>query len=277
LGMSPVGHAIPDSVINSYPKPGFQNAPNFCDDTDKSLGTYSFNVPPMDDGFYTFTWLWAFNGPQDYYSTCFEVEVVADAATRQGRLQARGQSDFSLPCDDGPTSVSGQPGSMEGCTVDPVTQGPPTTTQPPTQAPTNAPTNAETVAPTQAPTMAPMAGDMGYVLANQMTGKIILPGPQVPAAQREIHVRFFADCVAVARPNFWYARMSYTHDNSGNVLHRFRRHSDDTTESIHYVLIQDNADDINRGYVGFHWAFTGGCRMLQYPTEIHVIDTPITV
>ena len=28
-----------------YPKSGFQNAPNFCQGTDKAMATYSFNVP----------------------------------------------------------------------------------------------------------------------------------------------------------------------------------------------------------------------------------------
>ena len=42
---------------------------------------------------------------------------------------------------------------------------------------------------------------------------------------------------------------------------------------IHYILQQENADDIKRGYVGFHWAFDGGCQMLDYPTDVHVIDT----
>lgn len=31
--------------LGQYPRPGYQNAPNFCDNTDGSLGTYSFNVP----------------------------------------------------------------------------------------------------------------------------------------------------------------------------------------------------------------------------------------
>jgi len=43
LGVSPVGQE--NTNPSSYPKPGFQNAPLFCRDTDKSLGTYSFNVP----------------------------------------------------------------------------------------------------------------------------------------------------------------------------------------------------------------------------------------
>ena len=44
LGVSKFGYAASSSYQN-YPKPGYQNAPKFCEDTDKSLGTYSFNVP----------------------------------------------------------------------------------------------------------------------------------------------------------------------------------------------------------------------------------------
>jgi len=44
LGISPFGQQA-GNLVNVYPKPGFQNAPNFCKDKDKSLGTYSFNVP----------------------------------------------------------------------------------------------------------------------------------------------------------------------------------------------------------------------------------------
>lgn len=44
LGTSPTGYAA-SSVYTKYPKPGYQNAPNFCENTDKSMGTYAFNVP----------------------------------------------------------------------------------------------------------------------------------------------------------------------------------------------------------------------------------------
>ena len=65
LGISPFGFQVPDDEITKYPKPGFQNAPAFCEDTDKALGTYSFNVPTdFATGEYTFVWLWAFNGAQ---------------------------------------------------------------------------------------------------------------------------------------------------------------------------------------------------------------------
>lgn len=31
--------------LGTYPRPGYQNAPKFCANTDRALGTYSFNVP----------------------------------------------------------------------------------------------------------------------------------------------------------------------------------------------------------------------------------------
>ena len=71
LGISPFGFQVPDDEITKYPKPGFQNAPAFCEDTDKALGTYSFNVPTdFATGEYTFVWLWAFNGAQVCTGIC---------------------------------------------------------------------------------------------------------------------------------------------------------------------------------------------------------------
>ena len=43
LGISPVGAANINPDI--YPKPGYQNAPKFCENTDKAMGSYSFNIP----------------------------------------------------------------------------------------------------------------------------------------------------------------------------------------------------------------------------------------
>lgn len=271
LSVSPVGHSVPDSEINSYPKPGFQNAPAFCEDTNLALGTYSFNVPAdMEPGEYTFVWLWAFNSATDYYSTCFEVIVADNAQAREATLAGRGQTDFSLPCDTSPTS-NGEAGSLVGCNGQVTTPPPPPpSTQQPTQ--TQAPQTSQNPMPTGQP---PAGGDMGYVISTQMTGKIILPGPDEPPARREIHVRFYADCAEVARPNFWYARLDHKHDQDGNVLHRFRRSdggSGDASVAVHYVLFQESQEDIQRGYVGFHWAFETGCRMLQYPTDVHVVD-----
>jgi len=57
---------------------GFQNCPNFCNNKDKALCTGNFTVPTATTpGTYTFQWYWAFNGPQDLYSTCYEAVIVA--------------------------------------------------------------------------------------------------------------------------------------------------------------------------------------------------------
>ena len=44
LGVSPFGFSV-GKKYREYPKPGYQNAPNFCKNMDKAMGTYSFNVP----------------------------------------------------------------------------------------------------------------------------------------------------------------------------------------------------------------------------------------
>ena len=43
LGASLFGNSLKNP--DEYPKPGYQNAPNFCNDTDKSMASYSFNIP----------------------------------------------------------------------------------------------------------------------------------------------------------------------------------------------------------------------------------------
>ena len=50
LGVAPVGFNVPDDVTTQYPKPGFQNAPKFCENTDKSLATNSFTIPDLHPG-----------------------------------------------------------------------------------------------------------------------------------------------------------------------------------------------------------------------------------
>ena len=45
LGRSPSGHSTPDEVTKTYPKPGYQNAPKFCENMDKALATNDFTVP----------------------------------------------------------------------------------------------------------------------------------------------------------------------------------------------------------------------------------------
>ena len=50
LGVAPVGYQIPDQTTTKYPKPGFQNAPKFCENTDKALATNHFNIPNLQPG-----------------------------------------------------------------------------------------------------------------------------------------------------------------------------------------------------------------------------------
>jgi len=269
LGISPFGHQVPDSEVGKFPKPGFQNAPAFCEDTDKALSTYSFNVPlDIGEGTFTFVWLWAFNGPQDYYSTCFDVEIVGTAEERKNKMQARGQNDFSLICDSSPIST-GAPGSMIGC--DTQMGGGDNDTSDGTDGSDDEDTDDTHDDHHQNDDMDDGTG--GSVYVNQMTGKIYLPTAVNQPSKREIHVIFYADCATVARPNFWYARLDYKTNDGGDILHRFRR-SDGGTQShaIHYVLQQDDEDDIKRGYVGFHWAFEGSCKILQAPAKVHVVD-----
>ena len=43
---------VSDPDQDSFPRPGYQNAPAFCENTDKSMGTYSFNIPDdFEQGF----------------------------------------------------------------------------------------------------------------------------------------------------------------------------------------------------------------------------------
>ena len=48
-GVSPFGFGT-DAQTMIYPKPGFQNAPKFCENTDKALATYTFEVPNIATG-----------------------------------------------------------------------------------------------------------------------------------------------------------------------------------------------------------------------------------
>ena len=118
---------------------------------------------------------------QDYYSTCFEVEVVSDAAARQAKLAARGQNDFSLPCDTSVTST-GEVGSTIGCD----TSGSNTGSGSTGSGSDNDSDNDNDVVPTEDPDFDPAT--MGSVYTNQMTGKIYLPTASVQPSKRKIHV-----------------------------------------------------------------------------------------
>lgn len=45
LGISPFGHERTEAEITTYPKTGYQNAPKFCENTDKALATAAFYIP----------------------------------------------------------------------------------------------------------------------------------------------------------------------------------------------------------------------------------------
>merc|ERR1712136_541047 len=174
LGTSLVGSG--NIAPDTYPKPGYQNAPKFCENTDKAFASYSFNVPTAEEmapGFYTFVWRWSFNGPTDIYTTCFDVEIVPTIEDRNSRLENKFEIlDFTTIC--GGTLSNNGVGSSVGCNgvtappVVPSTDGPVVTQEPTngpiTQEPTNGPITQE---PTQVPTQPPVIG-----VDNAATGKI---------------------------------------------------------------------------------------------------------
>jgi len=59
---------------------GFQNCPQFCTNADKCLCTGCFQIPTnLALGKYTFLWEWAFNTDTDLYTSCFDVNIVANS------------------------------------------------------------------------------------------------------------------------------------------------------------------------------------------------------
>ncbi|CBY24786.1 unnamed protein product [Oikopleura dioica] len=255
LGRSPTGNGVD---TEAYPKIGYANAPAFCEDTDKSLGTYSFNIPvDYPAGSYTFSWVWAFNGPTDYYSTCFEVEIVNDKAARDAIVLGRGQSITTAICDATGTST-GEAGSTVGCDGAETTQ-PPTTTPGTGTGGNGGHSGAGT-------------GD-AEIRTNQMTGNIILQPAASGITRREIHVVFFGECSDDAVPNFWYADMTGTTSGDGSLLRK--RRSDGTgLNEQHFVLVQTAAEDIQRAKIGFHWGFSNdGCELLEMSSVVHVTDS----
>ncbi|CAH1780838.1 unnamed protein product, partial [Owenia fusiformis] len=118
LGTAPYGYDVSDQVTMTYPKPGFQNAPKFCENPDKALATFAFNLPAnFETGRYTFVWAWYFNGPTDLYTGCWEADIVASKTERDAILKQRAQTTAS------PVNVAGQ-----------VVRPSPGPSQPPTEA-----------------------------------------------------------------------------------------------------------------------------------------------
>jgi len=260
LGISPFGHSTSDSVANSYPKPGYQNAPKLCDDTDKALATYSFNVPEnLEVGEYTFVWLWAFNSPTDYYSTCFEVEIVETPEERENIFKSRGQFDFSLPCDSSITST-GDAGSMVGCGGDNGSTGGDTGKPTPKPTPKPGTTQATTLKTTSVRTTTEKIIDTQHSKINfkQMTGSIQLPDPAGKLSRRQVFVTFYDECARMSNPNFWYASKIGTTDANNKIT---------------FELEQKSRDDINRKEIGFHWAFSGNGCDYENAVDVRTVDT----
>ncbi|XP_067949971.1 uncharacterized protein [Watersipora subatra] len=149
LGISPFGHDKTFEQITTYPKPGFQNAPKFCENNDKALATAAFYIPPdLQAGKYIFMWSWSFNSDKDVYTTCWEAQVMKNKAARNRKLTKAGLStdepellygislaplpDGVDPPTAGPTSAAPPPTIPSEPTPDPNTNSPPVVTQSPT-------------------------------------------------------------------------------------------------------------------------------------------------
>lgn len=80
---------------------GFQNCPNFCDDKEGALCTMCFDLErDLAPGSYTFKWVWAFNGLDDVYTTCWEANVGGAPTTEAAP---------STPASAPPSSIKSTP------------------------------------------------------------------------------------------------------------------------------------------------------------------------
>lgn len=94
---------------------GFQNCPNFCDDTDKALCTGTFTVAEdVAPGTYTFQWYWAFNSPTDIYSTCWEAIVVEGTGT-PGTGTGTGNTPVNTMLPEATTTLQTTPAGCSDC------------------------------------------------------------------------------------------------------------------------------------------------------------------
>ncbi|CAH1238336.1 Hypp5567 [Branchiostoma lanceolatum] len=93
MGVSPYGRELSDEVLSTYPKPGFQNVPKFCEDPEDSMGTYNFTVPmDLQPGRHTFVWKWIRSPTVAPFTTCWEADVFATKAERDALYLATGRS-----------------------------------------------------------------------------------------------------------------------------------------------------------------------------------------
>jgi len=259
LGTSIFGKELTNP--DQYPKPGYQNAPNFCDNTDKAMATYSFNVPDdLSPGRYTFVWSWNFNGPTDTYTSCFDVQVTSDKTQRDQILQLRDSNvDLSVTC--GGVTSDNSAGSEVGCSGQVIPPTPPPTTKP---APTTKSTTAKPKTTTKSavtttkyyptptvsthkPTNPPATtkststestdedddGSNDFclpVFGHQFTGSIDLGIPPSAIKRRYVVIDFYCDVESVS---IW----------SGTISHELNGRK--------YEIMQDKPNDVIRGKIDF--------------------------
>lgn len=242
LGLSKSGAA--NTAPDTYPKPGYQNAPAFCENTDKAMGTYSFNIPEnFKTGEFTFVWRWSFNGPTDIYTTCFDVIIAPNKAKRDQILMSQGELDLSVPC-GGILSNEGE-GSTKGCGTQIIkpTTPPPVTTQRPVITTTTKAT----------------IGTGADVMVYQLSGEVSLGEAARKVVQRYISVQF--NCKVEA--TFWNARLvsKANHDN-GDV----------TDGANRYELLQERKAEVASGKVYFSATFVEPCDVNANPPIATVVD-----
>ncbi|CAH1274162.1 Hypp5267 [Branchiostoma lanceolatum] len=93
MGVSPYGRELSDEVLATYPKPGFQNVPKFCEDPDDAMGTYNFTIPmDLQPGRHIFVWKWIRDPAVPPFTTCWEADVFATKAGRDAHYLATGRS-----------------------------------------------------------------------------------------------------------------------------------------------------------------------------------------
>jgi len=258
LGMSLVGNA--NTAPDTYPKPGFQNAPKFCENTDKAFGSYSFNVPSdLATGYYTFVWRWSFNGPTDIYTTCFDVRIVSSIEERNSIVKSIIPTAKLDPICGGKLSNNGV-GSNVGC--DGVTAPPAPVTQPP--APTQPPVTDDGKVVTQAPTQPPQTqrpqptqpsviGGALAAKAFQIAGEFDLPTSKVSGVKaRYATVMFECDVEAM----FWNARVIGI---------------DNTATGKIFQLVQESEADVVSRKIFFSSMFSESCDLLKYPPIANLV------
>ncbi|CAH1238326.1 Hypp5560 [Branchiostoma lanceolatum] len=82
-----------DEVLGTFPKPGFQNAPKFCEDPEDAMGTYNFTIPmDLKPGRHTFVWKWIRVSTVNPFTTCWEADVFATKAERDAHYLATGRT-----------------------------------------------------------------------------------------------------------------------------------------------------------------------------------------